>query len=279
MGRQTRCAKFRSRLPTVHALPTTRKLQDFGSITGLMKVLWPTRPWWVALIVVFGGRYGVPELPGYSTRCGQVFQECGAPCRTPALAAVVPAQQARGFARNAQRALRRRLRSHSGFLVRLPSQHPHSSVDAALLALGWAGALRRSELVGLDWQQLGSGGLVTVSELDFTITPMASKASRDEGETIVLPRADMPTACARLEAWALLAGLQPGEPVFRSVDQLQVIAAERLTDCSVSRIVKARVRKHIRANGRSTATCPTSRRGRRLTVHRLLRRRQMSHFR
>jgi integrase len=27
--------------------------------------------------------------------------------------------------------------------------------DAALLALGWAGALRRSELVSLDWQKLG----------------------------------------------------------------------------------------------------------------------------
>jgi integrase len=29
--------------------------------------------------------------------------------------------------------------------------------DAALLALGWGGALRRSELCGLDWQQLGTG--------------------------------------------------------------------------------------------------------------------------
>jgi site-specific recombinase XerD len=30
--------------------------------------------------------------------------------------------------------------------------------DAALLALGWAAALRRSELVSLDWQKLGAGG-------------------------------------------------------------------------------------------------------------------------
>jgi integrase len=129
---------------------------------------------------------------------------------------------------------------------------PGDARNAALLALGWAGALRRSELVSLDWQQLGAGGgFVDASELGITITLMASKASQDEGETIAIPRADMPTACERLEAWALLAGLQPGEPVFCSVDQLQVISAERLTDRSVSRIVKARVRKHFRANGRT----------------------------
>jgi integrase len=131
---------------------------------------------------------------------------------------------------------------------------PSDARDAALLALGWAGALRRSELVSLDWQQLGAGGgFVTVGELGITITLMASKASQDQAEMIAIPRADMPTACERIEAWALLAGLQPGEPVFRSVDQLQVISIERLTDRSVSRIVKARVRKHFRANGRTAA--------------------------
>jgi hypothetical protein len=85
------------------------------------------------------------------------------------------------------------------------------------------------------------------------VTLMASKASPDESETVIIPRPDMPTASERLEAWALLAGLQPGEPVFRSVDQLQVVAAERLTDRSVSRIVKARVSKHFKANGRTAA--------------------------
>jgi integrase len=139
-------------------------------------------------------------------------------------------------------------------LDKLRSTVPSDARDAALLALGWSGALRRSELVSLDWQQLGAGGgFVTVGELGITITLMASKASQDQAETIVIPRADMPTACERLEAWARQAGLQPGEPVFRSVDQLQVISIERLTDRSVSRIVKARVRKHFRANGRTAA--------------------------
>jgi integrase len=34
---------------------------------------------------------------------------------------------------------------------------PAEARDAALLALGWAAALRRSELVGLDWQKRGKG--------------------------------------------------------------------------------------------------------------------------
>jgi integrase len=139
-------------------------------------------------------------------------------------------------------------------LEKLRSDHAIDMRDGALLALGWAGALRRSELVSLDWQQLGvGGGFVAVSELGITITLMASKASQDQAETIVIPRADMPTACERLETWALLAGLQAGVPVFRSVDQRQVISAERLTDRSVSRILKSRVRKHFKANGRTAA--------------------------
>jgi hypothetical protein len=51
--------------------------------------------------------------------------------------------------------------------------------DAALLALGWAAA--------------GSFAL------------MASKASQDQAETIVVPCQYMPKACQALEAWATLA--------------------------------------------------------------------------
>jgi hypothetical protein len=85
------------------------------------------------------------------------------------------------------------------------------------------------------------------------VTLMASKASQDAAETIVVPRTDMPTVCDCLETRATLANLKPGEPVFRSVDQRQIISANRLTDRSVARIVKSRVRKHFKANGRSPA--------------------------
>jgi site-specific recombinase XerC len=124
--------------------------------------------------------------------------------------------------------------------------------DAALLAIGWAAALRRSKIVGLDWQKLGSGsGFVPLNERGVVVTLMASKASQDQAEKIVMPCADMPAACQAVQRWADLAQLAPGQPVFRPVDQRQIIGEERLTDRSVARIIKGRVHKLARLRGKS----------------------------
>jgi len=134
----------------------------------------------------------------------------------------------------------------------LRPQIPAEARDAALLAVGWAAALRRSELIGLDWQHRGTGtGFVRLDERGLVITLMASKASQDQAETIIVPCTDMPAACQALEVWAGVAALKPGQPVFRPVDQRQTISEERLTDRSVARIVKGRVRKLARLRGRS----------------------------
>jgi hypothetical protein len=61
----------------------------------------------------------------------------------------------------------------------------------------------------------------------------------------------MPAACFWLEAWAKVAKIEPGQPVFRAVDQPPVIAADRLTDRSVSRIIKARARELAMLRGMS----------------------------
>src|SRR5262245_40350433 len=99
--------------------------------------------------------------------------------------------------------------------------------NAALLLTGWGGALRRSELVGLDWEQLGAGtGFVRVDERGILTTLARSKASQDKAETVVIPRADLPEACEALEAWAQRAALRPGQPVFRAVNNRHQIAAE-----------------------------------------------------
>ena len=134
----------------------------------------------------------------------------------------------------------------------LRPQIPAEARDAALLAVGWAAALRRSELIGLDWQSRGTGtGFVRLDERGLVVTLMGSKASQDQAETIVVPCADMPAACQAFEVWAGVAALKPGQPVFRPIDQRQIIAEERLTDRSVARIVKGRVRKLARLRGRS----------------------------
>jgi integrase len=129
---------------------------------------------------------------------------------------------------------------------------PAEARDAALLALGWAAALRRSELVGLDWQKRGSGtGFLQLDDRCLVITLMMSKASQDKADTVIVPCADMPAACEAVERWADLAQITPGQPVFRPVDQRQIIGGGRLTDRSVARIVKGRVRKLAKQRGRS----------------------------
>jgi integrase len=127
---------------------------------------------------------------------------------------------------------------------------PGEARDAALLAVGWAAALRRSELVGLDWQKRGSGtGFLQLDDRGLVITLMASKASQDQAETIVVPFADMPAACQAVERWAGIANLQAGQPVFRPVDQRQFVGRGRLTDRSVARVVKSRMRKLAKLRG------------------------------
>jgi integrase len=115
----------------------------------------------------------------------------------------------------------------------LDHQSASGARDAALLSLGWAAALRRSELVSLDWQKLGvGGGFVRVDERGIVVTLMASKASQDQAETIVIPAEHMPKACQAMERWAAVAELKIGEPVFRAVDP----AAWRLSSNPVSRL-------------------------------------------
>lgn len=131
-------------------------------------------------------------------------------------------------------------------------ERPADARDGALLALGWSGATRRSELVALDWGKLGTGaGFVTVDERGVEITLLTSKASQDAAVTIAVPMEDMPTAKQWLEQWARVANLQPGEAIFRPVDRIGRIESDRLTARSVSDIIKKRVGAYQKAEGKS----------------------------
>jgi integrase len=94
---------------------------------------------------------------------------------------------------------------------------------------------------------------VRIDERGILITLARSKASQDKAETIVIPRADPPEACEALEAWAARVLLEPGEPIFRAVNNRHQIAAERFTAHSVSRIVKKAMRDLARRRGKSMA--------------------------
>jgi len=106
--------------------------------------------------------------------------------------------------------------------------------DRALLLVGFSGAFRRSELVGL-----------AVEDLAFTaeglaVTVRRSKTDQEgEGRTVAIPFSGTPEACPvrAVRAWLEAAGITAG-PVFRGVTRHGGIGAKALTGRAVALVVK-----------------------------------------
>ena len=106
--------------------------------------------------------------------------------------------------------------------------------DRALLLVGFAGALRRSELVALD-----------VGDVDWTadglvVTIRRSRTDQEgAGATLGIPYGRRPETCPvrRLRAWPDRARLGAG-PIFRPVDRHGRVLPRRLTDRAVALAVK-----------------------------------------
>lgn len=106
--------------------------------------------------------------------------------------------------------------------------------DRALLLVGFAGALRRSELVGLDVDDLEQRTEGIVLHLRRSKTDQEGR-----GRVVGIPNgereATSPTLA--LNAWLLTAGVQHG-PVFRGISSAGIVRRSRLTDRQVARVVK-----------------------------------------
>jgi site-specific recombinase XerD len=106
--------------------------------------------------------------------------------------------------------------------------------DRALILLGFAGAFRRSELVGLGVEDcaFGKDGL--------TVTLRRSKVDQaGAGRKIGIPYGSNPETCPvrTLQAWLEMAGISSG-PLFRSINRHGQIQPRRLSDIDVARVVK-----------------------------------------
>ena len=106
--------------------------------------------------------------------------------------------------------------------------------DAALLLVGFVGALRRSELVGLSMRDV----VFTPEGLEVTLR--RSKTDQEgRSRLVALPFSGFPALCPVrvLKAWLEAANIEAG-PLFRSVTRHGHIEATALTGRSLSRIVK-----------------------------------------
>lgn len=111
---------------------------------------------------------------------------------------------------------------------------PRDVRDRALLAIGMAGAFRRSELVALDRSDIED-----VPE-GLRITIRRSKTDQEaEGQKIVIPEGKRIRPKALLLAWLELAGVEGG-PVFRKMTPQGRISPKRMSDKGVALVVKAR---------------------------------------
>lgn len=126
--------------------------------------------------------------------------------------------------------------------------------DRALLLLGFAGALRRTELAaarisndGDIWVEDGADGL--------TVHIGRSKGDQDgSGQRVGVPYGSHPTTCPvrAWRDWLRVSGLTEG-PAFRSINRHGRMAADALSDHSVALIVKRSIVAGAIARGATEA--------------------------
>lgn len=124
-------------------------------------------------------------------------------------------------------------------MVHLDKQMPmRAARDKALILIGFAGAFRRSELVGLQCEDM--------IQYDSGVELLLRRSKTDQegaGRTVFIPYA-RGSRCpvTVLKNWLALAGIDSG-PLFRPINRHdQVVGSKALTPQSVALIVKAAVR-------------------------------------
>ena len=106
--------------------------------------------------------------------------------------------------------------------------------DRALIAFGFAGAFRRSELLALEVADL------TVGDNGLRVTIRRSKTDQDaQGQEIAIPRGTQLRPVEALEAWMAAAGISDG-PLFRSVSKGGRVGPGPLGDDAFIRALKRR---------------------------------------
>lgn len=106
--------------------------------------------------------------------------------------------------------------------------------DRALLLIGFAGALRRSELVALD--------LADIERQPEGILVHIRRSKTDQegaGQTVAIPRGSKLKPVEALDEWLEAAAITTG-PIFRPVNRGGRALPDRLTDQSVALVIKAR---------------------------------------
>lgn len=124
-------------------------------------------------------------------------------------------------------------------MIHIDQQMPmRAARDKALILVGFAGAFRRSELVGLQYEDM--------TQYDSGVELLLRRSKTDQegaGRTVFIPYARGSRCPVKvLMNWLALAGIDSGS-LFRPINRHdQVVGRKALTPQSVALIVKASVR-------------------------------------
>ena len=123
--------------------------------------------------------------------------------------------------------------------------------DRALLLVGFAAALRRSELAGLEITPRAGGGWIEETGDGLVIHLGRSKTDQQgEGAEIGVPYGSNPETCPvrSYRAWVNVSGLKEGA-AFRAINRHGQIATDAIADRTVARIVQRSVEAAALAGG------------------------------
>lgn len=183
------------------------------------------------------GRLSVATLVRRLASISKAHEARGLP--NPTRSALVRATL-RGIRRTngcAQRQAKPLLRDELTHVLDATGDRPKELRDRALLLIGFAGALRRSELVGLDLDDIEHVRQGMILHIQHSKSDQEAR-----GQKIGIPFArGRWCPVAALDAWLAISGINEG-PIFRPVDRHGRVHDGRLSGEAVGDIVRRRVR-------------------------------------
>jgi len=121
--------------------------------------------------------------------------------------------------------------------------------NAAMLAALYMLALRRSELVEIDYQTRGDGlAVLRLADHGLELELLQSKTNQEDAVRIAVDRHHNPKAFAALEQWIGHSRIAPGTPLFRRIRPRGGIGG-RITPDGVNRAIKAALRRYYVSTG------------------------------
>lgn len=156
------------------------------------------------------------------------------PCRSALVRATLQGLRRRRC--TAQRQAKPLLRDDLMLILDRLGTSTRDARDRALLLIGFCGGFRRSELVGLDRddiEHMRQGLIVTLRRSKTDQDGVGRKIGIPFGRTRHCP-------VAALDTWLCQSGIDAG-PVFRPVDRHSHVSSDRLSGDAVSEIIRERV--------------------------------------